>query len=299
MAIVGPTATGKSDVALALAHLLDAEIVNADAMQLYRGMDIGTAKISAQQRAAVPHHQLDVLDVTQEASVAAYQRHARADIDAVRARGRRVIVTGGSGLYLRALLDHFTFPPKDGAVRTALERRADVEGTAVLYEELVDVDPDAAARIDPANTTRIVRALEVIAVTGAPFTASLPEYEYAVPAVQIGLRMDQDVLDERIRARVDAMWDAGLATEVRSLLAIGLRDGVTASRAVGYAEMIRHLDGEIDEAETRMLIERNTRRLARRQRRWFARDPRIGWFTGPTNMDQVGQVAEQIAAQVT
>ena len=280
IAVVGPTATGKSELGIALATRLDGEIVNADAMQLYRGMDIGTAKVRPDERGGIPHHQLDVLDVSAEASVAHYQLSARADISAIVARGRRPIVVGGSGLYVRALLDRFDFPGTDDAIRGELERRADEHGPGVLHRELRDRDPVAAESIDPRNARRIIRALEVIEITGAPYSSNLPTHEYEIPAIQIGIAHDIDVLDRRIEERVGAMWAAGLVGEVERLIDEGLRQGRTAQRAVGYAETLRYLDGALSETETPELIARNTRRLARRQRRWFEPDKRVRWVSG-------------------
>lgn len=299
IAVVGATATGKSAVSLSLARLLaedaGAEIVNADSMQFYRGMDIGTAKVPAAERADIPHHQLDTLNVDEDASVAQYQEHARADIAAIRARGAQPIVVGGSGLYLRALLDRFEFPGTDPEVRARLEDRARDEGPGLLYAELAARDPEAATKIHPRNAKRIVRALEIIEVAGS-YTSSLPRHEYAEPAVQVALELPVEVLDARIEARTDAMFEAGLVDEVRRLEQMGLRDGVTARRAVGYAETLAYLDGEISESEARELIARNTRRLARRQDRWFRPDPRVVWVPGPRDADDVDRVARQIVA---
>ena len=282
VAVVGPTATGKSDLALDLAQALSpaggppAEIVNADAYQLYTGMDIGSAKVPLDQRRGIVHHQVDVLDVREDASVARYQSAARADLDAIAGRGARAIVVGGSGLYLRALLDDMTFPGTDPAVRAALEERAERDGTRALYEELKRADPGAAESIGPKNTRRIVRALEVIEITGAPFTANLPRQEYVRPTVQIGLDCDREILDRRVAARVEHMWQVGLVDEVAALAAHGL--GRTASRAVGYAEVLAHLAGEISEDQARTDVTANTRRLARKQMGWFGRDPRVTWL---------------------
>ncbi|MEV7973075.1 tRNA (adenosine(37)-N6)-dimethylallyltransferase MiaA [Cellulomonas sp. NPDC089187] len=277
VAVVGPTATGKSDLALALAEHLSGEVVNADALQFYRGMDIGTAKLSVAERRGIVHHQLDVLDPDQDASVAAYQETARADIAAIEARGHRPIVVGGSGLYLRALLDRIEFPGTDPEVRAALEERAEREGTRALYTELLAADPAAASSIGPRNTRRIVRALEVIALTGRPYSANLPGHDYHRPAVQIGLDCDRAELDRRIALRVDRMWAAGLVEEVRGLLDGG-GIGRTASRAVGYAEVLAALRGEITEQEARAQVQAGTRRLARKQMGWFGRDPRVHWL---------------------
>lgn len=276
VAVVGPTATGKSDLGLALAEVLDGEVVNADAMQLYRGMDIGTAKLLPEERRGVPHHQLDVLEVGEDASVAAYQRHARADLAAVVERGRRPVVVGGSGLYVRALLDRMELAPVDPEVRARLERRAEEVGPGLLHDELAVVDPEAARSIGRANTRRIVRALEVIEITGRRYTASLPEQAYVRPAVQIGLDCDRGVLDARIGTRVDRMWERGLVREVRGLAERGM--GRTAARAVGYAEVLAVLRGESTEEAAREKVVAGTRRLARKQMGWFGRDPRVHWL---------------------
>lgn len=298
IAVVGATATGKSAVSLGLAEALDGEIINGDAMQFYRGMDIGTAKLPVDQRRGIEHHELDWLDVHEDASVAAFQERARRDIDAIHARGRRAIVVGGSGLYLRALLDVFEFPPTDPTVRARLEARAEAEGPGILHRELASLDPAAAAKIDAANAKRIVRALEINEITGAHMDSSLPRHEYAIPAVQIGLELSYDVLDPRIEARVDAMWEQGLVDEVRTLESAGLRSGVTARRAVGYAETLRHLDGELDDAETRALIAQHTRRLARKQRKWFGPDPRVRWIPAPVDAADVERATQAAVAQV-
>ncbi|WP_159621844.1 tRNA (adenosine(37)-N6)-dimethylallyltransferase MiaA [Ruania rhizosphaerae] len=283
IAVVGPTATGKSDLALDLADRLGgtsgAEIVNADAMQLYRGMDIGTAKLGPHERRGITHHQLDMLEVTEEASVATYQQQARADVTAIHERGRAAIVVGGSGLYVRALLDRIDFPGTDPAVRAAWERRAAEEGPGALHGELTRQDPEAARRIDSANTRRIVRALEVIEITGRPFSANLPDHTYEIPAVQIGLDLPTGELDRRIGTRARRMFAEGLAAETELLLAEGLEDGRTASRAVGYAQAIAWIRGECSEAEAIESTALATRQLARRQRKWFRRDPRVTWLT--------------------
>lgn len=279
IAIVGATATGKSDLALDLAERLDGEVINADSMQFYRGMDIGTAKLSVGDRRGIPHHQLDVLDVTQEASVARFQSEARADVTAIHGRGRRAIIVGGSGLYVRALLDRFEFPETDPEVRAALAKRAEAEGPGILHRELAVVDPEAASRIEPQNAKRIVRALEVIALTGRPYSASLPVREYACPAVQLGLRMDYVALDARIGQRTERMWSAGLVDETVRLVHVGLREGLTARRAVGYAEALAHIDGDLSGVDAMQLAAQRTRRLARKQAQWFAPDPRVEWIT--------------------
>ena len=296
IAVVGPTATGKSDLGLALAERLGGEIVNADAMQLYRGMDIGTAKLPLTERRGIPHHQLDVLDVDQDASVADYQRGARADLVAIDARGARAVAVGGSGLYVRALLDHMDFPGTDPEARARLEERVEVEGSRALHAELERLDPVAAAGIGPRNARRIVRALEVIALTGRPYSASLPQHVYEVPALQIGLDCDRAVLDARIEARVEHMWEAGLVDEVRALAARGI--GRTASRAVGYAEVLALLRGEIIASEARAAVAAGTRRLARKQMGWFGRDPRVHWLDA-RDPSLVDRALELVAAADT
>jgi len=293
IAVVGPTATGKSDLGLALAERLGGEIVNADAMQLYRGMDIGTAKLTPAERRGIPHHQLDVLDVDEDASVADYQRGARADLASIDARGARAVAVGGSGLYVRALLDHMDFPGTDPDVRALLEERVVAEGSRALHAELERVDPVAAAGIGPRNARRIVRALEVIRLTGRPYSASLPQHVYEVPALQIGLDCDRAVLDARIEARVEHMWEAGLVDEVRALAAHGI--GRTASRAVGYAEVLALLRGDLGVSEARAAVAAGTRRLARKQMGWFGRDPRVHWLDA-RDPSLVGRALDLVAA---
>ncbi|MGC9666470.1 tRNA (adenosine(37)-N6)-dimethylallyltransferase MiaA [Planosporangium sp. 12N6] len=278
IAVVGPTAAGKSDLSLTLAHALGGEVVNADSMQLYRGMDIGTAKLRPDERAGVAHHVLDIWDVTEPASVAVYQRLARAAIDDILARGRVPLLVGGSGLYVRAVLEEFEFPGTDPVLRAELEAELAENGPAPLYARLVAADPVAAERILPSNGRRIVRALEVIALTGGRFTAELPEPRPHYRALQLGVDLDAGLLDARIAARVDQMWAAGLVDEVRALEARGLRDGRTASRALGYHQVLRFLDGADTEEAAREATIRTTRRFVRRQRSWFRRDPRIHWL---------------------
>ncbi|WP_407342403.1 tRNA (adenosine(37)-N6)-dimethylallyltransferase MiaA [Pengzhenrongella phosphoraccumulans] len=293
IAVVGPTATGKSELGLALAERLGGEVLNADAMQLYRGMDVGTAKLTLDERRGIPHHQLDVLDVSQDASVARYQTEARADLAAIAGRGARGVVVGGSGLYVRALLDKLDFPGTDADVRARLEERAELHGTRHLHDELARLDPAAAIAIGPANTRRIVRALEVIEITGLPYTANLPEQVYVVPAVQIGLDCDRAVLDERVERRVERMWEQGLVEEVLGLLLQGM--GRTAGRAVGYAEVIAMIRGEGDEESARAVVVANTRRLARKQMTWFGRDQRVHWLDS-RDPDLVSHALEVVAA---
>ena len=278
IAVVGATATGKSRLAITLARALGGEVVNADSMQLYRGMDIGTAKEPAAARQGVPHHLLDIWPVTQPANVADYQKLAQATIDDIAARGRVPVLAGGSGLYVRAALDDLHFPGTDSGTRARLEDELARLGPAALHARLATLDPAAATAILPGNGRRLVRALEVIELTGHPFTATLPSYAQVRPAVQIGLTLPRPELDARIAARVDRMWQAGLEAEVRLLAAQGLRDGRTASRALGYQQLLRYLDGEctLDEAHAETV--KATRRFARRQESWFRRDPRIHWL---------------------
>ncbi|MBX6357275.1 MAG: tRNA (adenosine(37)-N6)-dimethylallyltransferase MiaA [Micromonosporaceae bacterium] len=278
IAIVGPTAAGKSALSIALGHALGGEVVNADSMQLYRGMDIGTAKLTAAEREGVPHHLLDIWDVTQPASVAEYQRLARAAIDGILARGRVPLLVGGSGLYVRAALEEFEFPGTDPGLRQRLEAELARIGPARLHARLAAVDPAAADRILPSNGRRIVRALEVVELTGGPFTAELPQPKPVYDAVQIGVDREPAELDERIALRVERMWAAGLVDEVRQLVGLGLREGRTASRALGYQQVLRFLDGEWTEQRAYAETVRATRRFVRRQRSWFRRDPRVHWL---------------------
>ena len=278
IAVVGPTAAGKSDLGVALARALGGEVINTDSMQLYRGMDIGTAKLTVAERGGVPHHLLDVWPVTCSASVAEYQRDARAVVDDLLARGSTPILVGGSGLYVRAVLDDLEFPGTDPDVRARLEAEAERVGPGPLHERLAGLDPRAAAAILPTNARRIVRALEVVEITGRPFTATLPTHTSFYDSVQIGVDVPRPVLDERITARVDRMWEAGLVDEVRELEKVGLREGRTASRALGYAQVLRVLSGECTQDEAREDTVRTTRRFARRQDTWFRRDPRIRWL---------------------
>jgi tRNA dimethylallyltransferase len=290
VAVVGATATGKSDLGVALALRLGGEVVNADSMQLYRGMDVGTAKLTEPERRGVPHHLLDVWDVRVAANVADYQRMARETFAALDGQGRTPVLVGGSGLYVRAALDDLAFPGTDEAVRARLEAELAEVGPAALHARLGALDPAAAASILPSNGRRVVRALEVVELRGS-FTAALPEPAYAVPATQVGLVLDRPQLDERIELRVDRMWERGLVAEVRSLAERGLREGRTASRALGYAQVLRHLDGEWSEDRARAETVRATRRFARRQESWFRRDPRVDWVpvTGREDPDALAE----------
>jgi tRNA dimethylallyltransferase len=278
IAVVGPTAAGKSALSIALAHALGGEVVNADSMQLYRGMDIGTAKLTADEREGVPHHVLDVWDVTEPASAKEYQRLARAAVDDIAARGRVPLLVGGSGLYVRAVLEDFEFPGTDPAIRERLELELGAAGPAPLHDRLKTLDASAAAKILPSNGRRIVRALEVIELTGEPFTAALPAPTPYYESVQVGVDRETAGLDQRIAERVDLMWAAGLLDEVRGL--DGLREGRTASRALGYQQALAQLDGELSEEQAKDETVRATRRFVRRQRSWFRRDPRITWLDG-------------------
>ncbi|MFF9018278.1 tRNA (adenosine(37)-N6)-dimethylallyltransferase MiaA [Streptomyces sp. NPDC014870] len=280
IAVVGPTAAGKSDLGVFLAQQLGGEVVNADSMQLYRGMDIGTAKLTLEERGGVPHHLLDIWDVTEAASVAEYQRLARTEIDRLLAEGRSPILVGGSGLYVRGAIEALEFPGTDPAVRARLEAELEEHGSGVLHAHLAAADPDAARVILPSNGRRIVRALEVIEITGKPFTANLPGPDPIYDTVQIGVDVARPELDERITARVDRMWEAGLVDEVRALEALGLREGRTAARALGYQQVLTALAGECTEDEARAETVRATKRFARRQDSWFRRDPRVHWLSG-------------------
>ncbi|MER5260176.1 MULTISPECIES: tRNA (adenosine(37)-N6)-dimethylallyltransferase MiaA [unclassified Streptomyces] len=288
IAVVGPTAAGKSDLGVFLAQRLGGEVVNADSMQLYRGMDIGTAKLTLEERDGVPHHLLDIWDVTEAASVAEYQKLARAEIDRLLADGRWPILVGGSGLYVRGAVDHLEFPGTDPVVRARLEEELELRGPGALHARLAVADPGAAQAILPSNGRRIVRALEVIEITGKPFTANLPGHDSVYDNVQIGVDVGRPELDERIATRVDRMWDAGLVDEVRALEAVGLREGRTASRALGYQQVLAALAGECTDDEARAETVRATKRFARRQDSWFRRDPRVHWLSGA--MDDRGEL---------
>ena len=281
VAVVGPTATGKSDLGLDLAERLGGEIVNIDAMQQYRGMDIGTAKLPPDQRRGIPHHQLDVLDVTETATVANYQSSARADVEEIADRGAVPIIVGGSMMYVQSLLDDWSFPATDPTVRARWEAVLAERGVAGVHAELLKADPEAAATILPTDGRRMVRALEVVELTGRPFAASAPAIgEPRWGTVILGVDRDTAELDERIGLRTRLMFDGGLVEEVLGLIEVGLREGVTAPRAIGYAQVLAALDGEydMDEARERTLI--GTRRYVRRQRSWFRRDQRVHWLDG-------------------
>jgi tRNA dimethylallyltransferase len=293
VAVVGPTAAGKSDLSVALCKRLHGEVVNADAMQVYRGMDVGTAKIGTAERDGVPHHLLDILDVTETATVAEFQELARHAIDDCINRHTVPVLAGGSALYVRAILDDFAFPGTDPAVRERLEAELGQKGSGAMHDKLKEVDPAAAEQILPSNGRRIVRALEVIELTGGPYVATLPEHKYVYPgAVQLGLDVPRPELDERIGRRVDRMFENGFVDEVRELLGKGLQQGKTANRALGYSQVIALLNGEISEAEARERTAQATRRFARRQDSWFRKDQRISWlrYDDPDLLDKALQV---------
>ncbi len=281
LVICGATATGKSDLAISLAQHFDGEIINADSMQIYRGMDIGTAKLTVEERQGVRHHLLDVLDVTQDSTVAWYQESARQVIDEIESRGKRPIIVGGTGLYIKSILDELNFPDTDPHTRKSLELELEKIGLDAMYERLQKLDPAAGIAIDRANARRVIRALEVIAITGKPFTANLPREESTryPDARQFGLVMDRESLDMRISARVDLMWEQGFVSEVQSLLNAGITEARTAQLALGYSQIIAFLDGRMTQDEAREDTKRATRQYARRQETWFSRDARITWIS--------------------
>lgn len=296
VAVLGPTATGKSELAVALARRVGGEIVNADSMQLYAGMDIGTAKLAPDERGGIPHHLLDIWPLTKSAAVAEYQTRARAAIDDIAGRGLVPVLVGGSGLYVRGALDKLEFPGESPALRAGLYAALADQGPEALHARLAGRDPVAAAAILPSNGRRIVRALEVIEITGRPFTARMPGFESVYDSVQIAL--DRDDLDDRVETRVHRMMAAGLLDEVRGLLPAGLRDSPTAGKALGYQQLLGVLDddgdvvGDLDEAAA--VTVRATRRFVRRQRSWFRRDPRIHWLDGADDglLDQALRILE-------
>lgn len=286
LAVVGPTGAGKSDLGVDLALALGGEVVNADSMQLYEGMDIGTAKLTPEERRGVPHHLLDVWSVTEAASVQDFQARGRRVVDRLRAAGTPVVVVGGSGLYLRGLLDALEFPGTDPVLRAELTAHADAEGSAVLHAELAALDPAAARLMEPSNARRVVRALEVVRLTGRPFPTAMADYTPYYPATWIGLDPG-DPLDDRLALRVDRMLAAGLVAEVERLVCQGLREGPTARAALGYAQVLAHLGGRLDLDGVREQTVTATRRFARRQRRWFRPDPRTHWYAAVPTADEV------------
>ena len=278
--ICGATATGKSELAVALAKELNAEVVNADSMQVYKGMDIGTAKLAITQRDAVVHHLIDVLDITEEANVSWYQQLARDKIDELISLGKSVVVVGGTGLYIKAILDDLNFPDTDPQVREKITEQADQLGNEIMHGKLAKLDPAAALAIPKENIRRVIRALEVIELTGKPFTANLPRQESSKypNAKQFGLVLDRSNLDEKIDQRVDDMWTKGFAREVSLLMTQGLEQATTAKKALGYSQIMNYLNGECDEAFAKQETKRVTRAYARRQETWFSRDDRIKWL---------------------
>ena len=279
--IAGATATGKSSLSVQLAHAIDAEIINADSMQVYRGMDIGTAKISVEERQGIPHHMLDVLDVNQDSTVAWYQVRAREMIDEIHSRGKNVVMVGGTGLYIKAVIDELNFPDTDPMVRHTLNKEAEALGIDAMFARLEKLDPAAAIAIDRANLRRIIRALEVIEITGKPFTANLPREESIryPDALQFGLVMDRELSSTRIDERVNAMFEEGFVEEVQKLIPGGLLEGRTAQRALGYSQIVSHLQGEVSLDAAIEETKRATRQYARRQETWFSRDARIKWIS--------------------
>ena len=292
--ICGATATGKSDIALDIAEQIGAEIINADSMQLYRGMDIGTAKLKVAERRNIAHHMLDVLDVTEDSTVAWYQERARSAIAEIHSRGLHAIIVGGTGLYIKAILDDLNFPDTDPQVRANLEKLGEEFGAHYLFERLQELDPAAALAIDRANIRRIIRALEVIEITGKPFTANLPREDSSrfPNALQFGLVMDREHLRDRIDLRVDRMWQEGFVAEVDQLITQGILRGTTAQRALGYAQILAMRDGKLSEAEAKEETKRASRQYARRQETWFSRDRRIQWVA--THQPRLETILEKI-----
>lgn len=302
VAVVGATASGKTGLSLDLAERLDGEVVNTDAMQVYRGMDVGTAKLPEAERRGIPHHLLDLLEVTEPASVAEFQRLAREVVADVRGRERTPVLVGGSALYTRAIVDRFEFPGTDDSLRRELEVELERVGSPALHARLAGVDPEAAAQILPDNGRRVVRALEVVALTGRPFSASLPRLDYADPrTVQVGVDIDRPTLDERIARRVEEMFAGGFVEEVEALLARGLADGRTAGRAIGYREVAGFLAGDRTLAEAKEQTVVATRRFARRQDSWFRKDPRVVWVAhdNPRRVEAALAAVADLAGRVS
>lgn len=292
--IVGPTAVGKSSISLELAHSLETEIINADSMQLYRGMNIGTAKLSLAEREGVPHHLIDVLDVTEIANVSDYQLAARNIVKQLREGDLVPLAVGGSGLYVTALLDDLNFPETDNQLRAELEAELLLVGPHELHRRLRELDPVSADRIDAANGRRIVRALEVIQLTGEPFSSSLPRSNPAVePDLRIALLRDRAELDQRIEERVNQMWEQGFVAEVEALMEQGLSEGVTARKALGYSQIMEALNGEITLATAKSETIRLTKRYARKQESWFRRDPKMIWLSA-SQPNLLGEILEMI-----
>lgn len=280
--ICGATASGKSALAINVALEIGGEIINADSMQLYKGMNIGTAKVTIDERLGVTHHLLDILEVSQAASVAAYQGLAREKIAEIWDRGNPAIIVGGTGLYIKSIIDEMNFPETDPAIRARLEADAELLGAATLFQRLLEQDPEAAAAIDSANTRRVIRALEVIEATGRPYSANLPEDVSSLypEAIHVGLEDSRESLASRIEKRVGDMWNQGFVSEVEDLMKVGLLEGATAKKAIGYSQIISFLQGNIDEVGARELTITATKQYVRRQETWFKRDSRITWL-GP------------------
>jgi tRNA dimethylallyltransferase len=278
--ICGATATGKSEIAIALAKEINADVINADSMQVYKGMDIGTAKLTITQRDGVMHHLIDVLDISEEANVSWYQQLARDKIDELISLGKSVVVVGGTGLYIKAILDDLNFPDTDPQVRDKITEQADQLGNEIMHGKLAKLDPAAALAIPKENIRRVIRALEVIELTGKPFTANLPRQESSKypKAKQFGLVLDRNNLDEKIDQRVEDMWAKGFAREVSLLMTQGLEQATTAKKALGYSQIMSYLNGECDEDFAKQETKRVTRAYARRQETWFSRDDRIKWL---------------------
>jgi len=294
--VCGATATGKSDLAVSLAKEINAEVVNADSMQVYKGMDIGTAKLTSEERGGIAHHLIDVLDIKDEANVAWYQQIAREKIDQILSSGKSVVVVGGTGLYIKAILDDLNFPDTDPAVRQKITDQAEKLGNDVMHERLAKLDPAAALAIPKENIRRVIRALEVIELTGKPFTANLPRQESSKypDAKQFGLVLDRGNLDEKIDKRVEDMWARGFAREVSTLMTKGLEQSGTAKKALGYMQIMNYLNGESDEAFAKEETKRVTRAYARRQETWFSRDERIKWLAPESNAARLEKLLASI-----
>ena len=294
--VCGATATGKSDLAVSLAKEINAEVVNADSMQVYKGMDIGTAKLTSEERGGIAHHLIDVLDIEDEANVAWYQQIAREKIDQILSSGKSVVVVGGTGLYIKAILDDLNFPDTDPEVRQKITDQAEKLGNDVMHERLAKLDPAAALAIPKENIRRVIRALEVIELTGKPFTANLPRQESSKypDAKQFGLVLDRGNLDEKIDKRVEDMWAKGFAREVSTLMTKGLEQSGTAKKALGYMQIMNYLNGESDEAFAKEETKRVTRAYARRQETWFSRDERIKWLAPESNAARLEKLLASI-----
>jgi tRNA dimethylallyltransferase len=294
--VCGATATGKSDLAVSLAKEINAEVVNADSMQVYKGMDIGTAKLTSEERGGIAHHLIDILDIKDESNVAWYQQIAREKIDQILSSGKSVVVVGGTGLYIKAILDDLNFPDTDPAVRQKITDEAEKLGNDVMHERLAKLDPAAALAIPKENIRRVIRALEVIELTGKPFTANLPRQESSKypDAKQFGLVLDRGNLDEKIDKRVEDMWAKGFAREVSTLMTKGLEQSGTAKKALGYMQIMNYLNGESDEAFAKEETKRVTRAYARRQETWFSRDERIKWLAPESNAARLEKLLASI-----